>query len=359
MSDTKLSREVGYLLSYYSNVPLLYPEFVSVGITLSCCARCRICAHWKERFEPDEELTIDEIRDIIAQLARMGVPKLDLTGGEPLMRREVTIAAARCARDYGLETFITTNAMLMDEPTARDLLQAGIKYFNISLDGATAATHDHIRGVKGCFDRVMRAVDMLKRWRPVDNPEAWISLTAIVNDRSLDELVEIVRLAESLELEGVTFNPYVIDSYRWERGDYDADEFWIKGDRIVVLRSAMAEIADMKRAGGRVHNPVEILEQIPDYFEQRERFDPGICLAGYRNMYINSFGFVDVCAKGPKVNIRETPIRSIWRSARFYRTRLKIRRCKTPCLYTCFKRIHVGDVMKDALGLGSGGEAGG
>lgn len=357
MSETKLSREVGYLLAYYSNVPLLYPEFVSVGITLSCCARCRICTHWKEPVDRAEELTIDEIRNIIMQLSRMGVPKLDLTGGEPLMRKDVTIEAARCAKYYGLETFITTNAMLMDESTARELLRAGIKYFNISLDGATAGTHDYVRGVKGCFDRAMDAIKALKRWRPTDNPGAWISLTTVVNDRSLDELVDIARLVDRLDLEGVTFNPHVIDSYRWERGDYDTDEFWIKGERIAKLRSAMAEIMEIKRAGGRIHNDVELLKQIPDYFEQRERFDPGICLAGYRNMYINSFGFVDVCAKGPKVNVREASIRSIWRSLRFYHTRLKIRGCKTPCLYTCFKRIQVRDVVKGALGLPGGGPA--
>ena len=120
MSDSSAQKDLRYLLSYYSNVPLVYPEFVSIGVTIGCCAKCRVCSHWNVPFEKTDELTLDEIKGVIDQLERMRVRQLDLTGGEPLMRRSVTIETARYARDRGFDVFLTTNSIPLTDEVARD-----------------------------------------------------------------------------------------------------------------------------------------------------------------------------------------------------------------------------------------------
>jgi hypothetical protein len=56
-------------------------------------------------------------------------------------------------------------------------------------------------------------------------------------------------------------------------------------------------------------------------------------------MYIKPYGEVDVCGKGPSLNVRKMAIRAIWYSPTFAKTRLKIMRCRKPCLMLCFPRI--------------------
>ncbi len=345
MSEGSLQRDLRYLLSYYTSIPFAYPEFVSIGVTIGCCAKCRVCSHWEVPFEKEDELTLAEIKGVIDQLERMRVHKLDLTGGEPLMRRDVTVEAARYARERGLEVFLTTNAIPLSDDAARDLVRAGVGYFNLSLDGARPETHDHIRGVKGCYDRVLAGVEYLKKHRADEGVEAMISFTTIVNDATLEELVDVVRLVDSCGIDGVTFNPYVIDNYHWADVNYDDDEFWIQPARIPAAREVAAELIALKSGGGKIHNPADVIEQVPGYFEQRESFDPGVCLAGLQNLYINSFGFADTCAKGPKLNVRDMSLRSIWRSARFFHTRRKVRNCTAPCLYACFKRVKLSEYL--------------
>jgi len=345
VSQGSAQRDLRYLLSYYVNLPFVYPEFASIGVTIGCCAKCRLCSHWKVSFQLEDELTLTEIKGVIDQLERMRVNQLDLTGGEPLMRRAVTIEAARYASERGFEVFLTTNAIPLNDETARDLVCAGVNYFNLSLDGAKLDTHDYIRGVDGCYEKVLSAVDHLKKHRADERANAMISFTTIINDATLEELPDVVRMVDDCRIDGVTFNPYVIDNYHWAGADYDEDEFWVPSTRIPVAREVAAELISLKAGGGKIHNPIEVLEQVPMYFEQKERFDPGVCLSGYRYLYINSFGFVDICAKGPKLNVRVMPLRSIWRSMRFFHTRWKVRHCRVPCLYSCFKRVSFSEVL--------------
>ena len=85
---------------------------------------------------------------------------------------------------------------------------------------------------------------------------------------------------------------------------------------------------------------------MPDYFEKKIAFREGLCTAGYSYMYIKPDGTVDVCGKGPSLNVREHSLKAIWHSLEFMKTRLKVIRCKRPCLMLCFPRIKLGNVVR-------------
>jgi len=82
-----------------------------------------------------------------------------------------------------------------------------------------------------------------------------------------------------------------------------------------------------------------LFERFPDYFEKRQKFNRGICLAGYNYFHITNFGEITVCGKGPKLNIRDWNIDEIWNSANFWDTRMKTTKCTKPCLNNCFELI--------------------
>lgn len=107
-----------------------------VSVTDRCNFRCQYCMPaeglpWLQRAEV---LTFEEIERLVALLAQMGIDELRLTGGEPLVRRDFPVLAARLKAVDGLrEVSVTTNGFLLERDAAA-LVDANIDRFNISLD---------------------------------------------------------------------------------------------------------------------------------------------------------------------------------------------------------------------------------
>jgi radical SAM protein len=136
------------------------PFLVFWEITRACALACQHCrAEAQPQRHPDELDEKEAIR-LVEQLAALAPPMLILTGGDPLMRRDV-LSIARHATDFGMRVGLspsgTKRLMNFDFSAIRD---AGIDRISLSLDGATEESHDRFRGVKGTFARTLRAVEM-------------------------------------------------------------------------------------------------------------------------------------------------------------------------------------------------------
>jgi radical SAM protein with 4Fe4S-binding SPASM domain len=136
------------------------PFLVFWEITRACALACQHCrAEAQPKRHPDE-LDESEALRLVEQLAVLAPPMLILTGGDPLMRRDV-LSIARHASDFGMRVGLspsgTQRLMNFDFGAIRD---AGIERISLSLDGATEESHDRFRGVKGTFARTLRAVEM-------------------------------------------------------------------------------------------------------------------------------------------------------------------------------------------------------
>ena len=126
------------------------------NVSRRCNLHCLHCyTESKDRHYPDE-LSHEEGKDLIDQLADFGVPVLLLSGGEPLYRPD-TLELARYAADKGLRVVLSTNGTMIREDVARDIKNAGVSYVGVSLDGL-GEVHDRFRGVKGTFDKSLAAI---------------------------------------------------------------------------------------------------------------------------------------------------------------------------------------------------------
>jgi len=118
--------------------------------TKACNLRCIHC-YYTAKAEPDpRELSTDEAKAFIDDLADFDVPVLLFSGGEPLMREDLCELGAYAVAQ-GLRTVISTNGTLIGQASARKIVQAGFSYVGISLDGI-GETNDRFRGVEGSFD---------------------------------------------------------------------------------------------------------------------------------------------------------------------------------------------------------------
>jgi cyclic pyranopterin phosphate synthase len=165
--------------------------YLRISVTDRCNLRCVYCMP-KEglRWQPRQALlSAEEIARISAVLARMGISRVRLTGGEPLARPEIVEITARIASIPEIEEVsLTTNAMLL-ERLARPLAAAGLKRVNVSLDTLDAEK----------FRRITRGGVLERLWRGIAAAElaglAPVKLnTVVVNGLNDDELCDLARL---------------------------------------------------------------------------------------------------------------------------------------------------------------------
>ena len=145
------------------NIPPQFLQFsdknrplVVWNTTNRCNLRCKHCYINAEDIDYSNELTHDEAREFIRDLAAMRAPVLLFSGGEPLLRKDL-FELGRYAVDMGLRAVISSNGTLIDDEMAQKIKMAGFQYVGISIDGAPE-THDDFRNKKGAFDEALRGV---------------------------------------------------------------------------------------------------------------------------------------------------------------------------------------------------------
>ncbi len=123
--------------------------------------RCNlVCAHCYSHSDAcvgcEDELSHEEGKALLDDLADYGSPVILFSGGEPLLRPDL-VELAEYAVSRGLRAVISTNGTLITPQMARRLKGVGLSYVGVSLDGLRE-THDHFRGVSGAFDRALAGI---------------------------------------------------------------------------------------------------------------------------------------------------------------------------------------------------------
>jgi len=171
-------------------------DYVRLSVTDRCDLRCHYCMPrgFKDFEEPQDWLTFDEIERVIAAFGRLGVSRIRLTGGEPLVRKNAVELAARLAALPGIEDLsLSTNATRLDKH-AQALRNAGVSRINVSLDSLRAARFKAI--TRGKLAKVLAG---LMAARAAGFTPIKINMVAIkgLND---DEIESFARLTTHLPL---------------------------------------------------------------------------------------------------------------------------------------------------------------
>ncbi|WP_455217125.1 GTP 3',8-cyclase MoaA [Kaarinaea lacus] len=130
-------------------------EYVRLSVTDRCDLRCFYCLPngYNDFQEPDDWLTFDEIERVIRGFGALGTRHVRITGGEPLVRKNLPDLAARLNRLPGIEDLsLSTNAVQLTRDTDA-LFNSGIRRLNVSLDSLDTATFKSITG--GKLDKVL------------------------------------------------------------------------------------------------------------------------------------------------------------------------------------------------------------
>jgi len=122
------------------------------------------------------------------QIREVGTPIIILTGGEPLLRRDI-FELARYGTQKGMRMVMGSNGTLITARVARSIEEAGVQRVSISLDGATKESHDAFRKVAGAFDGAMKGISNLK------DQGLEFQINTTITRNNLSELESILDLA--------------------------------------------------------------------------------------------------------------------------------------------------------------------
>jgi GTP 3',8-cyclase len=236
---------------------------VRVSVTDKCNFRCTYCmpAEGLQWLGREEILTFEEITRLVSVLARLGVDEVRLTGGEPLVRRDLPVLVEQLAGVEGVEDLsLTTNGILLDR-LAGPLVAAGLRRLNVSLDSLNHVRFAEITR-RDALDAVLRGLDEAER-----HPELRPIKVNCVAVKGFTE-TEVPALAELARRK-----PYVVRFIEFM--PLDADRAWREDD--VLTGGEIRGIIEER------YGPLEELPAKASSTARRFRFSDGVGELGFVN----------------------------------------------------------------------------
>jgi 12,18-didecarboxysiroheme deacetylase len=167
------------------------------NVTRRCNLKCVHCYAHAKNIQFDNELSTEQGKSLIDDLAGFGSPVMLFSGGEPLVRKDLPELAAY-AVEKGMRAVISTNGTLITPATARTLKEIGLSYVGISLDGMQEI-NDRFRGVKGAFKSALEGI------KNSQDAGIKVGLRFTVNKFNVAEIPKIFNLLEEMDIPRVCF----------------------------------------------------------------------------------------------------------------------------------------------------------
>jgi pyrroloquinoline quinone biosynthesis protein E len=266
-------------------------------LTYGCPLHCPYCSNPLELAAYRDELSTAEWQRVLTEARALGVLQLHLSGGEPLLRRD--LAEIVCtASELGLYTNLITSALGLTPRRARQLRAAGLDHVQISVQADEAALSDRLAGTPS-FERKLSAARLVRQL-------GWpLTLNVVLHRQNLDRVDRILELAEELGADRIELAN--TQYYGWALRNRGS----LLPSRAQVERAEVVVRAARDRLAGRM----EVIYVLPDYYG---RF-PKPCMGGWgrRQLTVVPNGDVLPCPAAhilplPRASVREQSLAWIW-----------------------------------------------
>lgn len=199
-------------------------NYIRISVTDRCDFRCVYCMSEKMEFVPRARLlTLEELTQIAQAFTELGVEKIRITGGEPLIRRNIIKLFRDIGRLPGLQELVTTTNGSQLTKMAADLREAGVRRINISLDSLDAEKFRRITRV-GELDTVLAGLDAALA---ADFEKIKIN-SVILKNRNHEEVTDLVRFAIDKQIDISFIEEMPLGAI----GDHDRAEAYYSSDQI-------------------------------------------------------------------------------------------------------------------------------
>lgn len=282
------------LIGYFNTLILKRDTLRSIelAVTYQCQASCHKC-YAVNLFNKDRAyINVDQIEDIIKQAIRLGIIHVNITGGEPTLRSDLFDIIKAC-RPKEIMVSLVTNALTLTKDKVRRLKEAGLNTIQISLDSADRDTHDKLRGVKGCYDKVMSAASWAREFGINLCFSTVFSTEPLSDKNAMNKLLELAGREKAFLL--------ICDSAAVGGWEEKEEKMMTLHERNTLLEKLMLHPV------ARHHNMYNFRARVG-------------CPAGTEKIYINAYGDVTPCdlIHDTFGNVLEERLEKIWNRMRLH-----------------------------------------
>jgi len=280
----------------------------NVNVTDRCCFKCVMCNQWSNPAK--NELSTDEWKDVFRQLKKMGVRRINISGGEPLLRSDIA-ELIDFATSLGLGTTLLTNGFLLDEDKLQKLIESGLDSISISVDGV-GAYFEKVRGFPGAYEKVEHACRSVSRESQRGSIRASVSFVLMKETAGyLKDVLDLRRsLRVPLAINLADFTPYFFKGRKKE-------QFWIDDPAAIAKVQEMLVSEKMKEPGSIILLYSEI-DFIKHYFaDPLQKRIP--CIVSQERVCIDPEGsiFGGCWSGGSFGNVRDKSLHAIVHSPKY------------------------------------------
>jgi pyrroloquinoline quinone biosynthesis protein E len=277
------------------------PLALIAELTHRCPLHCVYCSNPQELTARVNELPSEAWSRVFQQAAALGVMQLDLTGGEPLARPDLTtlIQSARAANLY---VNLISSGLPLDEKRLDELIASGLDHFQLSFQGAREDTANEVSGSKS-HPQKLRVLDWLKSRR------IGVTLNFVIHRKNLDQLEEMLAIAENSSATRIEFAH--VQYYGWA---------FANREQLLPSRAQLTRSLDFfKNAQERLRGKIRVEYVVPDYYA---RF-PKPCMGGWARkvILITPSGEALPCHAAAVIpglhfeNVKEKSLAEIWQKS--------------------------------------------
>jgi MoaA/NifB/PqqE/SkfB family radical SAM enzyme len=333
----EFKRNCGFYFSRVLNWPLVPPDVLQITLTFRCNLKCKICTIHKHPTSPEEELSTEEVLNLVDQAAEMGIKEVVLTGGEPFLREDIFDLIDHIS-EKGLISVITTNGTILSEHLAKKIVLSKLNHLHVSIDGLEK-TNDSIRG-SGNFKKAIDGIKHIIKIRNNKNSPT-VGIACTITSQTLEDLLHLFKFADDLGVNVINFQPVVKNNMNVR--DRGINNFWIRKEKLKLLDKEIDAIKNFKAKQIHLYrNPN--LQIIKSYFRNKISKSQWKCFSGFKTAIIalcqhkEKAEFHTYICHGLCGNIREKSLKECWYSREAERLREGTKKCTSPCLQACHSR---------------------
>lgn len=272
------------------------PLRVHLAITNLCQLKCRHCSA-PAREASSNELSLDEIKKLLDELAANGTMEVTIGGGEPFLRQDLFPIIAH-ARSLGLNVLLSTTGLFVSRVVAKKIVEVGLKSIRISFEGSTEKSYDYFRG-KGTYRRAVRGIKTLRE--VFDVP---ITLHTVLMRQNINEILTMIRAVQKMKC-----NTWSVDFVKPIGFGRNHPEIFLSNEEVVEAINTIRRVAE--NTSLKIEMP-----QFPYKAPKKGIYRGFGCVGANLYCYVDPTGNVSPCSFTREFylagNIRNTRLKQIW-----------------------------------------------
>lgn len=334
----------------YQNKATPFPRIINCFITERCNFNCPMCHVVSSRLKNLEELPFSVLKPFFDSIAKYS-PSISLAGGEPLMHPEI-IKIIKYLDSQKIVKGLVTNGMLL-EKMSKDIINSGLDFLAISLDGPDEPTQYQRGLVKGSYSQIIKGIKQVIKLRGKSLfPN--IRIATVISKANINNFDQIFKIVQALGVDewSISHHFYYFDKIQKQQsifshktgfgnevwGEYNGSKkiFFDKSERQIISQK-LKNIQDLIYTGkSKVKITLPTTMDIENFYTGTIPNKKSVCTSPFNQVFLRGNGDVEMCHGYILGNIKKDSLKNIWNNHKTKKFQKYIQKNKLiPACFRC------------------------